>query len=111
MAIAEQEITRPLTISLSQDHRETLERAALATGQSLEGFAASALLRAADEALTSPSALVRPPARSLDSILGIFKDEPLMDALMARIHAERQAQMEQEMEAQETESQETEAVA
>ena len=104
MATAEQEITRPLNIPLSQHLRERLERAALAAGQSLEGFAASALLRAADEALTPPSALVRPPARPLDGVLGIFKDEPLLDALMARIHAERQAQM-----AQETESQETEA--
>ena len=67
----------------------------------MEGFAAASL-HAADEALTPSAALVRPPARSLDSVLGIFKDEPLMDALMARIHAERQAQMEQEMEAQET---------
>ncbi len=108
MATIEQEITRPLNIPLNQDQRERLERAALATGHSLEGFAASALLRAADEALTPPSALVRPSARSLDSVLGIFKDEPLMDALMARIHAERQAQMEQEMEAQKMEDQETE---
>lgn len=104
MAIAEQEVTQELVIRLTQDQAAKLGRAASADGQSLEAFVTLALLRAADEALTSPTALVRPPARSLDSVLGIFKDEPLMDALMARIHAERQAQMEQEREAQETEA-------
>ena len=104
MAIAEQEVTRQLSIPLSQAQQERLERAALMAGQSLESFAASAVVRAAEEALASPTALVRPPVRSIDSVLGIFKDEPLMDDLMARIHAERRAQMEQEMEVQETEA-------
>jgi len=109
MAILEHETTRELAIRLSHEQADRLEEAAARTGQSSDEFAAAALLRAADAALTSPTALVRPPIRSLDSVLGIFKDEPLMGALMARIHAERQAQMEQEMEAQETEPQETEA--
>lgn len=90
MAIAEQEITRQLNIPVTEDQRERLERAARATGQSIEGFAASALLRAADAALTP-----LPPADNpLDKVIGIFKDEPLMDELMERIRRDRQAEIE-----------------
>lgn len=88
MAIAEQEITRQLSIPLNQDQQERLERAALVTGQSLEGFAASALLRAAEDALSPPA------DNPLDKIIGIFKDEPLMDDLMERIRRDRQAEIE-----------------
>ena len=90
MAIAEQEIARHLSIPLDRDQQERLERAALMAGQSLEGFAATALLRAADAALTPP-----PPADNpLDKVIGIFKDEPLMDELMERIRRDRQAEIE-----------------
>jgi len=84
------EVTREIGIRLSREQAERLERAALATGQSLESFAASALLREADAVLTQ-----RPrAAKSLDGVLGIFKDEPLMEALMERIREDRRAEIE-----------------
>ena len=95
MAIAEQELTRQLTLPLNQDQRDRLERAALATGQSLESFAVSALLRAAEDALirSYPTALST-ESDPLDRIAGIFKDEPLMDALMERIREDRRVEIE-----------------
>ncbi len=90
MAIAEQEITRPLNISLTQEQRKKLERAALAAGQSLEDFALSSLLRAADRKMT-PGASDNHP---LDKIIGIFEDEPLMDELMERVRADRRLEIE-----------------
>ena len=97
MAIAEQEITRQLSIPLNQAQQERLERAALATGQSLESFAASALLRAADEALNRSRPAVLPAGGDpLDRIAGIFKDEPLMDALMERVREDQRLEMEAE---------------
>jgi len=57
----EHEATREIGIRLSRAQAETVERAAQAAGQSLDDFAASALLGAADAALTAPAA--RPPAR------------------------------------------------
>ena len=95
MAIAEQEITRELNIPLTQDQQARLERAARATGQSLEGFAASVLLRAAEDAL-SHFAVLSAESDPLDRAAGIFKDEPLMDALMERVRADRRAAMEAE---------------
>lgn len=90
MAIAEQEITRQLSVPLSQDQHERLEQAALATGQTLEGFSVSALLRAADMIMTSVPSDDNP----LDKIIGIFEHEPLMDELMERVRADRQLEME-----------------
>ena len=94
MAVLEHETTRELGIRLSYEQVDRLEQAAALTGQSLDEFAATALARAADAALTSPTAHVRPPVRSLDSVLGIFKDEPLMDALMERIREDRRVEIE-----------------
>lgn len=95
MAIAEQEITRPLNISLTQEQRKRLERAALAAGESLESFVASALLRAADETLPpSRRDIVSAEGDPLDRVAGIFRDEPLMDALMERIREDRRVEIE-----------------
>lgn len=95
MAIAEHEITRPLNLSFTQEQRKKLERAALAAGQSLDDFAASALLRAADETLTpSRRDILSAKGDPLDRIAGIFKDEPLMDELMERIREDRRIEME-----------------
>lgn len=87
MAIAEQEVAERFSIRLDREQREKLAQAAQATGQSLDEFAAAALLRAVEDALS-------PPADPLDKIIGIFKDEPLMDELMERIRRDRQAEIE-----------------
>ena len=98
MAIAEQEITRPLSIALNQAQRKKLEAAAFAAGQTVPDFAASALIRAADTALTQ----IPDP---LDKVIGIFRDEPLMDALMERVREDRRVEMEAErMEAERMEA-------
>lgn len=91
---AAHEVTREIGIRLSREQAERLERAALATGQSLAGFAASALLRAAEDALNHSSPAT-PPIDSdpLDRVAGIFKDEPLMDALMERIREDRRREI------------------
>ena len=73
---------------------EKLERAASATGQSLETWAASALLRAADAAVTPTTPPTQPAEHPLDKVFGIFKDEPLMDALMERVREDRRAECE-----------------
>ena len=84
------EVTREISIRLSREQADRLERAALATGQSLAGFATSALLREADTGLTR-----RPRSGDpLDKVMGIFKDEPLMDALMERIREDRRREIE-----------------
>ncbi len=95
MAIVEQEITRSLNISLNQEQREKLERAALATGQSLNDFALLALSHAADKALTPVPSDDNP----LEKIIGIFEDEPLMDELMERVRADRRLEMQAASEA------------
>ena len=92
MATLEHEVTTPLTIRLSREQRQTLERAAQASGQSLDEFAASALLSAADAALTASLPLSE-ESDPLDRVFGIFKDEPLMDALMERIRADRRIEI------------------
>ena len=92
--VAEHEVAERFSGRLGREQQEKLAQAAQVTGQSLDEFAAAALLRAADAALTSPTALVWPPIRSLDSVLGIFNDEPLMDALMEHIREDRRVEIE-----------------
>jgi hypothetical protein len=95
MAIAEHEIMRPLNLSFTQEQRKKLESAALAAGQSLESFAASALLSAANETLTpSRRDIGSAEGDPLDRIAGIFRDEPLMDDLMERIREDRRVEIE-----------------
>ena len=98
MAIAEQEIiqqevTQSVTIRLTKAQAAKLRQAAEAKGQSLEDFIVSASVRAAN-APRGGSALAagRDP---LDSIIGIFKDSPELDALMERIHEEQRQGIEQ----------------
>ena len=87
MAIAEQEITGQLSIRITQSQRKKVEQAANATGQSLDNFVASALIRAAEEALMQTP-------NPLDKVIGIFKNEPLMDSLMERVRKDRRIEME-----------------
>ncbi len=116
MAIAEQEVieqevieqkaVREIRISISREQEEALTRAASQTGQSLEEFAASALSRAAEDVLNPTLPAAQTERDPLDGIIGIFKDEPLLDALMERIHEDRRAAMEAEAkEAEEMEAQ------
>jgi len=101
MAVIEQEVVREISIQLSREQEDALTRAASQAGQSVEDFAASALVRAAEAVLVPTDAHVQPSVKSFASVLGIFRDEPLMEALMERIHEERRIQMEQEAEAAE----------
>ena len=109
MAIAEQEITQEFVVRLTQEQAAKLRQAASANGQSVEEFVLSASLRAVEDALSPAFPVPLPAGRDpLDSIIGIFKDEPLMDALMERIHEEQQRGIEQfrlEAEAEEAEAQ------
>ena len=98
MAIAEHEITsqegtQSVTVPLTEAQAATLRQAAEAKGQSLEDFVVSALVRAAEaphEGLVLPAG-----GDPLDSIVGIFKDSPELDALMERIHEEQRQGIEQ----------------
>lgn len=96
MAIAEHEVTQELSIRLNREQQNALCEAASAAGQSLEDFAAATLLRAADAAREAPPALLSIPQTGdpLDRIAGIFRDEPLMDALMERIREDRRVEIE-----------------
>ncbi len=76
------------SLRLTSAQMTTLQHAAVAEGQTLDEFMVSALLRAADAVLTAPP-LVNP----LDKVIGIFKDEPLMEDLMNRIRRDRQEQI------------------
>ena len=58
MATLEHEAVTQLAVRLSRAQAERLERAASLTGQSLNEFAASALLGAADAALAAPPVTV-----------------------------------------------------
>ena len=92
MALAEHEVTQ-ITVRLAEAQAAKLGQAAAAQGQSIEDFIVSASVRAADAPRES---LVLPAGRDpLDSIFGIFKDEPLMEALMERIHADQRREIEQ----------------
>lgn len=95
MAVAEHEITQQLTLTLSGNLHEKVEQAALASGQTVSNFIVSSLRQAAEAALTPGASQVLPPAKSFASVLGIFKDEPLLDALMERIHEEQRLGIEQ----------------
>ncbi len=103
MAVAEHEITQQLTLTLSRDLHKKLEQAALASGQTVSGFVVSSLVHAAEAVLEPHS--TPPPFGSdpRDRIVGIFKDEPLMEALMERVREDRRVEIErisQEVEAQ-----------
>ena len=110
MAIAEhevkQEAVREISIQISREQEEALTRAASQTGLSLEEFAASALSRAArDSALSAAESFDQDVqwhqftqgdrADRFKKILGIFKDEPLLDALMEQIHEDQRREIEQ----------------
>ena len=86
MAALEREFDTGTEHTLGRGTAGKLERAASVRGQSLNEFAVSALLRAADD--------------PLDRVIGIFQDEPLMDALMERVRADRHAEIEAEIEAE-----------
>jgi len=111
--VVEQDAVREIRIPISREQEEALTRAAFQAGQSLEEFAASALMRAAEAVLhPAPPAIPRAQSDPLDSIFGIFKDEPLLDALMERIHQEQQRGIEQfrlEAEAEDAKAQNAEA--
>ncbi len=95
MAVAEHEITQQLTLTLSGDLHEKMEQAALASGQTVGGFIVSSLRQAAESALTPIASLALPPAKCFASILGIFKDEPMLDDLMEHIHEQQRLGIEQ----------------
>ncbi len=88
MATIEREVTRELSLRFSAEQREKLEQAASARGQSLNEFAAAVLLSAADKAL-NPIMPLSTGNDPLDRVIGIFEHEPLMDALMERVRADR----------------------
>ena len=98
MAIAEheitqQEITQSITIRLTESQVAKLKKAAEANNQSVENFVVAALVRATSPPLKN---LILPSGRDpLDSIIGIFKDSPELDALMERIHEEQRQEIEQ----------------
>ena len=90
------EVTTQVTVRLAEPQAAALRQAAAARGQSLAEFAVAALARAADAAPLPNESPALPPAKSFASVLGIFKDEPLMDSLMERIQENRARQAEQE---------------
>lgn len=94
MAILEREVTpqaaQSPSLRLSLAQMKKLQHAAAAEGQSLDEFMVSALLHAADAVLTAPPAATVDP---LDRVAGIFKDEPLMEALMERIREDRRREI------------------
>ena len=93
MAIAEQEVTQSFTVRLTKAQAAKLGKAAEANRQSVEDFVVAALIRAADPPLES---LVSPAGHDpLDSIIGIFKESPELDALMERIHEGQRQEIEQ----------------
>ena len=122
MAVIEQEVkqevVREIRIPISREQEEALTRAASQTGQSLEEFAASALSRAAEESVSHEllhsipkdiasaaeesfardvqwhQSMQGDQANRFDKIFGIFKDEPLMEALMERIREDRRVEIE-----------------
>lgn len=103
MAIAEheishQEVTQSIMVRLTEAQAAKLGQAAEAKSQSVEEFAAAAIRSAAEAAFVSSHTQIVPPAKSFASVLGIFRDEPLMEALMEQIHEERAKQAEQEAE-------------
>lgn len=80
MAIAEREITRPLSVNLTQGQREKLEQAAFSAGLSVPDFTAAALIQTVE---------IDP----LERVIGVFQDEPLMDALIERVREDRRIEM------------------
>ncbi len=95
MAIAEREITQQLTLTLSGDLHQKMEQAALASGQTVSDFIASSLRQAAEAALEPRLSAPAFAGDPLDSIIGIFKDSPELDALMGRIHEDQRQGIEQ----------------
>ncbi len=99
MAIAEheitqQEVTQSVTVRLTEAQAAKLRQAAEAKGQSMEDFAATAITDAVRNFL-SPILPLPAGHDPLDSIVGIFKDSPELDALMERIHEEQRQSIEQ----------------
>ncbi len=90
MAALEREVISPAapSLRLTPAQMTTVQNAAAAEGQTLDEFMVSALLRAADLVLTPP-----PPVNPLDKVIGIFKDEPLMEDLMKRIRKDRRREI------------------
>lgn len=98
MAALEHEAAAPFSlhfsVRLDLPQQEKLARAAQVSGQTLDEFAASALLGAADEALASPARLPLPQTGDpLDRIAGIFRNEPSMEELMGRIREDRRVEI------------------
>ncbi len=91
MATIERELTHEnslqLSLRLNREQQSALREAASAAGQSLEDFATTTLLNAAD------AALIAQTGHPLDKIIGIFEHEPLMDALMERIREDRHVEI------------------
>ncbi|MGI4787576.1 MAG: hypothetical protein ACRYFS_01855, partial [Janthinobacterium lividum] len=79
---------------LTEEQAAKLRQAAAALGQSVEEFAVTAIANAVQNSLTPVQPL---PAgyHRLDSIFGIFKDSPELDALMEHIHEEQRKGIEQ----------------
>ena len=99
MAIAEheitpQEVTQSVTVRLTEAQAAKLRQAAEAKGQSMEDFAATAIADAAQN-FSRPTLPVPSGHHRLDSIFGIFKDSPELDALMEHIHEEQRLGIEQ----------------
>lgn len=91
--VVQQEVTQSVTVRLTGSQAEALRQAAEAKGQNVEEFILSASVRAVAARHESP---VPPAGRDpLDSIIGIFKDSPELDALMERIHEEQRQGIEQ----------------
>lgn len=99
MAVAEhevtqQEVTQSVTVRLTEAQATRTRQAAEAKKQSVEEFAATAIADAAQNFL-SPTLPLPAGHHRLDSIFGVFKDSPELDALMERIHEEQQQGIEQ----------------
>lgn len=82
MATLEHEVTREIGVRLNREQAEKLEQAASMRGQTLDEFAASALLDAADAALASPPVTVL-SNRDFDRLLALCdSDVPPAPALV-----------------------------
>ena len=91
--VVQQEVTQGVTVRFTGAQVTKIRQAAEAKGQSVEDFIVSASVHTVEGLRES---LVLPAGHDpLDSIIGIFKDSPELDALMERIHEEQRQGIEQ----------------
>lgn len=88
--LAEHEVTQDIMVRLTEAQAIKLHQAASAKGQNVEEFVISASVHTAEDTL-HPAVSLPAEHDPLDSIFGIFKDSPELDALMERIHEEQRS--------------------